>query len=451
LSSRLVVSWVATLAIVFFTLPATVHLPLAALRIGDIAEVGLESWTTRRARTLVIDALRADASGTKRIEFTRGLLVHMQRNPEFRFAVFEPKDGALLPGSSAELASNFDASAKVQSFGTMFHLADDPNPDSRGYDRIAETPIGRMRIIVYGAYFHWDDVLQQLYSHLKLINFVAFVPLCAAVAGVAWFVVRRCLAPLRSAAAEVAAVDVNSLDRQIAPRDLPAEVLPFVEAVNGAFDRVRDGVERHRRFTANAAHELRTPVAILKVRVDRLNDKPLKHDIERDVRRIQTIVDQLLILARLSGSDRKSDREIDLGRTVLAITADFMPIAIDNRRNIEFEPPPARVAARIDDWAVESIVANLVENAVRAEPENGTVVVRVLPGAVIEVADHGEGVAPDHRERIFEAFWRKNDASRGAGLGLAIVRELLDELHGSIEVRTTEGGGATFVVRLPSA
>ncbi|WP_198162223.1 sensor histidine kinase KdpD, partial [Methylosinus sp. R-45379] len=68
-----------------------------------------------------------------------------------------------------------------------------------------------------------------------------------------------------------------------------------------------------------------------------------------------------------------------------------------------------------------------------------------------EVADHGEGVAPDDRERIFEAFWRKNDASRGAGLGLAIVRELLDELHGSIEVRTTEGGGATFVVRLPSA
>ncbi|WP_084570730.1 HAMP domain-containing sensor histidine kinase [Methylosinus sp. PW1] len=452
LSSQLVVSWVATLAIVFFTLPATVYLPLAALRIGDIAEVGLESWTTRRARGLVIDALRADASGTMRIEVTHSLLVHMRRNPEFRFAVFEPKDGALLPGSSAELASNFDASANVQSFGTMFHLADDPNPDARGYDRIAETPIGRMRIIVYGAYFHWDDVLQQLYNHLKLINFVAFVPLCAAVAAVAWFVVRRCLAPLRSAAAEAAAVDVNSLDRRIAPRDLPTEVLPFVEAVNSAFDRVRDGVERHRRFTANAAHELRTPVAILRARVDRLSDMPLKHDIERDVRRIQTIVDQLLILARLGGgSDKKSDREIDLGRTVLAITADYMPIAIDNRRNIAFEPPPAPVAARIDGWAVESIVANLVENAVRAEPEGGTVVVRVLPEAVIEVADHGEGVAPDDRERIFEAFWRKNDASRGAGLGLAIVRELLDELHGSIEVRTTEGGGATFVVRLRSA
>jgi signal transduction histidine kinase len=442
---------VATLTIVFFTLPATVYLPLAALRIGDIAEIGLESWTTRRARILVIDALRADASGTRRIELTRGLLVHMQRNPEFRFAVFEPKDGGLLPGSSTELASHFAPSTKVESFGSMFHLADDPNSDARGYDRIAETPIGRMRIIVYGAYFHWDDVLQQLYNHLKLINFIAFIPLCAAVAAVACFVVRRCLAPLRAAAAEVAVVDVNSLDRQIASMDLPTEVLPFVEAVNDAFDRVRDGVERHRRFTANAAHELRTPVAILKARVDRLNDKPLKHDIERDVRRIQTIVDQLLILARLGGANKKSDREIDLGHTVLAITADYMPIAIDNRRTIEFEPPPARVAARVDGWVVESVVANLVENAVRAEPEDGTVVVRVLPGAVIEVADHGDGVAPEDRERIFEAFWRKNDASRGAGLGLAIVRELLDELHGSIEVRTTEGGGATFVVRLPSA
>lgn len=450
LSARLISHWIVALTIAFFTLPATVYLPLAALHVGEPSAVGLESWTTKRARNIVIAALRADGPERERIELTPELRAHMERNPRFCFAVFDAESRALLPGSSRRLADYFDANSKIQSFGSTFHLADDPNPNARGYDRITETPIGRMRVIVYGADFHWDDVLQQIYNYLNVTHAVAFLPLCAAMALVAAIVVRRCLAPLRLAAAKVAAIDVNSLDRRIAGEDLPTELRPFIEAVNGAFDRVRDGVERQRRFTADAAHELRTPIAILKARVGKLQDKPLKHDIERDVRRIQTIVDQLLTLARLrERGERSAGREIDLGATVLAITADYMPVAIDNGRDIAYEAPPAPVKARVDGWAVESIVANLVENAVRAEPDGGAVVVRVLPEGAIEVIDHGEGVDPADRERIFDPFWRKNGASRGAGLGLAIVRELLAELGGTIEVRATEGGGATFVARLP--
>lgn len=448
LSSRLILYWILGSFLAFFTLPATVYLPLTALRVGDDANTNLEGWTTKRARNLVLEALRQDADGAKHVALTPALRAHMARNPEFKFAVFDAQTGALLPGSSAELAALFGGPTRVETIRSLIHLVDDSNPNARGFDRTIDTSIGKMRIIVYGAYFHLDDVLHQLYNHMSFTNVIAFLPLCSVMMIIALVVVRSGLAPLRSAAAKIAAIDVNSLDRRIARTDLPAEVLPFVDAVNSAFDRLREGVARQRRFTANAAHELRTPVAILRARVDKLQDKPLKHDIERDVRRVQNIVEQLLVLAQLKEREHIVDTELDLGETVLSIAADYMPAAIDNRKNIEFEAPPTPVMALANRWAVESIVTNLVENAVRTEPEGGTVAVRVEPGAVIEVVDHGEGIAPEDRERIFEPFWRKHDRVPGTGLGLAIVRELLNELNGSIEVHATAGGGATFRVTL---
>jgi len=91
-------------------------------------------------------------------------------------------------------------------------------------------------------------------------------------------------------------------------------------------------------------------------------------------------------------------------------------------------------------------MTNLIENAVRAEPPGGTVIVRLSKDAAIEVVDHGEGVATADRERIFEPFWRKSENTPGTGLGLAITKELTTKLGGSIELLETPGGGATFKV-----
>ena len=167
--------------------------------------------------------------------------------------------------------------------------------------------------------------------------------------------------------------------------------------------------------------------------------------------RIQTIIEQLLALAQIEarGQGEPSPR-IDIAETVLSATADYMPIAFDNGRHIAFEPPPGPIMVCGYQWAVESIVTNLIENAVRAEPADGTVIVRVTADATVEVVDHGEGVAPADREKIFEPFWRKSDATPGTGLGLAISRELIDKLGGRIWVEQTPGGGATFKIALPS-
>ena len=185
---------------------------------------------------------------------------------------------------------------------------------------------------------------------------------------------------------------------------------------------------------------------MLRARVAKLDASDLKREITRDVRRIQTIVDQLLVLAQ--ARERRCDMRlsVDLGATALKVAADFMPVAIDAKKEIEFEAPEEPIMIRGFPWAIESVLGNLVENALRAEPEGGTVIVRVGVDARVDVVDHGNGVALEDRSLIFEPFWRKEETTPGTGLGLAIVKELARELDGEIRVADTPGGGATFVI-----
>ncbi|OAI26437.1 hypothetical protein A1351_15015 [Methylosinus sp. R-45379] len=446
LSSRLVFNWVVFSLIAFFTVPATVLLPLAAFGVDDVGYVRLEGHTVKRARVIVMHAVRKTPEGRLRIEPTPELRDYLARNPRFRFAAFDAQTGEAFAGSSQQLVDYFSSQlGKLEMLGATFHILGDADPDSRGSARMVRTPLGRFGTVVYGAQFHWDDMLFWLYNYPTTANVLAYIPLCAVLSLVALVVVRRSLTPLRVSAAKLAEIDLDSLDRRVPTADMPSEVLPFVEALNGALERVDAGVARQRRFIANSAHELRTPITILRTRLDQLDDTPIKRELERDSLRIQTILEQLMVLAQVEERAKTcAAPQLDLGEAVLTVTADYTPIALRAGRRLAFEPPPTLVVARAYEWALESVVGNLIANAVRAEPLGGAVVVRVTADAVVEVEDHGEGVEPAHRDAIFEAFWRKSEATPGAGLGLAIARELMEKLSGRIWVEETPGGGATF-------
>ncbi len=440
LTSRLTFYCILGLLAAYFTLPATVYLPYTLFRHDEFAESTRTVWAAGRARKLVLSCLRKDSDGAIYIETTDALRVYQEQNPDLRFAVFDPNNGYVFHGSSSEVTERFSTMiSQAYIYDQVFHI-------------IADTPIGKVGIIVYGSYSHWDDVFVRWSAFLTFMNVISSILLCFVVSIIAFWAVRKSVEPLRLSAARISGIDVNSLKQHVSTDGFPSEIVPFVNAVNDAFQRVREGVERQRRFIANSAHELRTPIAILGTRVDKLEETPVKVEIAHDVLRVQTIIEQLLALARIEARDQgEQSPQIDIAETVLSATANYMPIALDNGRHIAFEAPPGPIMVFAYQWAVESIVTNLIENAVRAEPADGTVIVRVTldtPDATVEVVDHGDGVAPADREKIFEPFWRKSDATPGPGLGLAISRELIDKLGGRVWVEETPGGGATFKIAL---
>jgi signal transduction histidine kinase len=231
----------------------------------------------------------------------------------------------------------------------------------------------------------------------------------------------------------------------------PKEIAPLLDAINGALARLEDGARRQRRFTANAAHELLTPIAILRARLDAPNEPDFLHDLDRDVRRLQSIVEQLLVLARGAEKGRLATEEIDLCALARAMIADYLPLIVDGGRSVAFSPPPGPVLVRANGQALECILSNLITNALRAEPEGGTIEIRVCRGGSVEVADHGEGIAAGERDLVFEPFCRRTEATRGAGLGLSIVKELVEKQGGRVEVTETPGGGATFGIAFPAS
>jgi signal transduction histidine kinase len=310
------------------------------------------------------------------------------------------------------------------------------------------TKFGPMFVAVTGYAPSWSDIPYALRNSMTslAVNLAAVFSMSVVVA---WLVVRDGLAPLRSAAAAAERLDFDSIGQGVAAEGAPSEVAPLIDAVNGALKRLDAAATRMRRYTANAAHELRTPVAILRARLENPEERSFKADLERDARRIQGIVEQMLIAARLTERQATLDDRIDLVAAIRSTVADYSPLVYRTKRRIELEAPETPTIIRGNRRALDSIIANLIDNALQAEPAGGMVVVRVTEAAVVEVVDHGAGVPEDARELIFEPFWRKTDTRAGAGLGLAIVKELVELLGGRIAVTATKGGGATFRLTFP--
>jgi signal transduction histidine kinase len=409
-------------------------------------EVAPDDWGEHRLQSLVARSVTRDGDGRANLEPAPALRAYLAENPQARYAAFDCA-GAALAGSSPKLVEALGGLDRIEAATIKFRLAGETDPRARGALRRLPAAPGVCAIAAYGYRFAWSDLFAVAGLFLTLHSAIVIAPAVLGALAIAWLVVRRGLAPLRAAAAQVAAIDMNTLHKRVLADDAPKEVAPFLDAVNGALTRLDAGVAAQRRFTANAAHELRTPIAIMRAHADNPDDIAFRRDMRRDIRRVQTIVEQLLATARFTIRDAPR-ADIDLGDTVLAMVADYAPLVIENGRRIEFEPPPAPTVVEGDKWALECVIANLLDNALRAEPEGGVVEVRVLPTAAVEVVDHGAGVPPADREKIFEPFWRRDARSKGVGLGLAICKTLAELMGGGIVVTETRGGGATFRVAL---
>jgi signal transduction histidine kinase len=264
------------------------------------------------------------------------------------------------------------------------------------------------------------------------------------------WVVRGALSGLGHAAAEAERIDIDKGGVQLPLKDVPKEVAPLVKAVNAALARLDIGYERHKRFLTDAAHELRTPVAILNTRLAALPAMPERARLLQDAARLSTLADQLLDLQRL---DRQAEHfaPVDLMLVARNVVVDLAPMAFAAGYEMSFEPAKEQIFVTGDRTAIERAVTNLVQNAIEHGGKAGKITISVNEPAMIEVVDEGSGVPASERERIFDPFYRLRPQVHGAGLGLNLVREMMQLHGGRVEVFDGRIAGACFRMTFPPA
>ena len=405
----------------------------------------------RTVRELLAASLRPGAEGRLTLDPSAALRRYAARRPTLAYAAMTRAGSRTIGGSAPELV------AVLERLGPLVpHDSDTLETDRPGRtgDSILvtgqPTALGSVIMATAGNVFGTEDLIDLIGDFMPALLPI-FAPLVFGTIVVVPLVVRRSMRPLRLAAEGARQISVRSLDRRLPEAGMPIELMPLVAAVNDALDRLHEQVGRQRLFLANAAHELRTPVAILQIRVDGLpRDDAMRGDLLRDVHRIRTLVEQVLLSAQLGECGVLLDETVELVEHVRGVVAACAPLAIRGGHAIAFEAAVAAVTVLGNARAIAGAVTNLIDNALHAAPAGGLVTVAVHAGAVIEVRDQGPGIAPADRAQVFEPFWRKDERRPGAGLGLAIVRDIARLHGGTASVDETPGGGATFRLHLPA-
>ncbi|WP_038201165.1 sensor histidine kinase [Xenophilus azovorans] len=285
--------------------------------------------------------------------------------------------------------------------------------------------------------------------------------LAAVIAGVTVLVVQLATRPVRALGRAIEARAAGDLSPIDAP-DAPRELLPLLDAMTGVMGRLQRLLDHQKRFVRDAAHQLRTPLAVLKAQVQsaRRGDLPAAEalaDIGGTVERATLLANQMLSLAKIEQLRQQPEWEtLDLGEVVRQVALDLSPLVADKALDFELAVQPAAVHAH--RWMLTELARNLLHNAIKHSPAGGSLAVRVAAQdgrAVLRVGDAGPGIPAELRQRLFAPF-AAGDVARGSGLGLAICREIVHTLGGDIALdnRTAPDGritGLDALVRLPLA
>jgi len=293
--------------------------------------------------------------------------------------------------------------------------------------------------------------------------FMAIVPFLIAfpVFGILiWLIIRQGLLPLRDFQKKVALLDEHSLE-PLAFSSMPLELKPLGDALNTMIKRLKIAIDARKNFIADAAHELRTPLAVLKLQLELAQKLTNTQDVqsslnnlEKGVERANRLVEQLLTLARQERSE--ADRlpaKINMTQIVTDIVVSSLPFA--EAKGVELEVRRIeQIYLTADEHEIQTAVANLVDNAIRYTPAGGIVSLNLYSQnhhAVLNVIDSGIGIKDDEKKRIFDRFYRVNNDSIGSGLGLSIVREICQKYGAKLTVGDNSPHGAIFSIEFPGS
>jgi signal transduction histidine kinase len=231
---------------------------------------------------------------------------------------------------------------------------------------------------------------------------------------------------------------------------VPVELKPLASALNRAFHEIDAYIQMQRRFLGNAAHQLRTPLTLLRAKIEDVADPALKAELVRDVRRLTSLVSAMLDLARLQNHAIEK-RPIDLGALTLDVLADFSPSALDAGIELSLEQAEhGVVVVHGVEAAVRSALANLVGNALIHAHGAGRIVADLGRGSV-SISDDGAGISSRSGGKLIEPFQTGDITKEAAGLGLSIVQEIMAAHGGALSITSTPGCGTTASLRFPEA
>jgi len=370
--------------------------------------------------------------------------------PKVVFQVFH--EGRLVLRSTN--AGTVPISKTEQGFSTV-RLADDAQWRvfaTRGVERDVQVYVGEQTE-------SRDSILWAVLQGV-LLPLVIALPLLALVG---WWAVRQGLTPLRHLSQVLARRRPQAMEPLVIP-DLSTEMVPMVQALNGLFERIEQMLVSERRFTADAAHELRTPIAAIRAQAQvalGAGDDAAQRDHALQFTlagcdRATRLVEQLLTLARLETAPASADdvlATVDLSAVTRRVAADLAPTALARGQTLALEAPsPCPVAG--DETLIGVLVRNLIDNALRYSPNNAQVVVSVAiesGQAVLRVQDSGAGMTEPEIARLGERFYRVLGSDQpGSGLGWSIVKRIATVFGAQVQVSRSERlGGLAVAVRWP--
>lgn len=368
------------------------------------------------------------------------------------FAVRDRDSGATLFAAGTEVGP-IPRRIEEDEDGSLYQYdPDGPGPESY-FGEAFPVELGQRRLLVQVVRLGSDyqELIETVLADFFEDGGWLAGPFLLLLLGISILTIRGAVAPLRALSRQAEAIGPSTTDIRLPYADVPRELLPLVQAVNNALERLEEGFRVQREFTADAAHELRTPLAVLTAHIDTLKDPKIAAPLRRDLEGMAHLVEQLLRVARVEALSVAPGEQADLSEIACDVAAYLAPMAIRAGRTIEVEAPDAPVSVHGQADALFHAVRNLVDNALRFTPV-GTAVVLIVTAAppMLAVRDHGPGIPADRRPDIFKRFWRSDRRTAGAGLGLAIVQRTMQAHGGAVLVEDAPGGGAQFRLVFPN-
>lgn len=302
------------------------------------------------------------------------------------------------------------------------------------------------------------EVTERIQRFWIALGAIAVVVLTA-VAGIGWAIARSVTKPIRELQVSAQRFAQGDLRTAELDADAPPEITALGNTMNAMAARLEQLLDAQRAFVGDASHQLRTPLTALRLRLENLETQLVEEADTaeagaaiNEIERLSTLVNDLLQLAR--AEEHPPTESIDVASIIADRVDTWTALAAENQVDLTFDAAAGSTRVRAVPGAVEQLLDNTIDNALRVAPTRTQITIQLAPGATttrIEVCDHGPGLTDDDKDRALQRFWRGDTSTPGTGLGLAIARSLVEASGGTIRLQDTSGGGLTVVFELPAA